>query len=92
MYWFLVNRFLMSGISFAFPVADEFMEYFSKHIRKIKMRRQPADMSTNLFDGPQGQSYLSKKHKGTMKSMRSQAKRTQRCSTPRARDLPGLKS
>jgi hypothetical protein len=32
-------------------------------------------------------SYLSKKHKGNSKSMRSQGKRAQRFCTPRARDL-----
>jgi hypothetical protein len=33
-----MNRFLMSGISLASSVADEFFENFSKHIGKNKMR------------------------------------------------------
>jgi hypothetical protein len=41
--------------------------------------------TTNIFDGPLGQSYFSQKHKGTTKSMRYQAKRAQRyCMPPRA--------
>jgi hypothetical protein len=48
MQWFLVNRFLMSGILLASPAAGEFIGHFSKHNRKIKTRRQPAGMPTYL--------------------------------------------
>jgi hypothetical protein len=43
-------------------------------------------LSPPFFDGPLGQSYFSQKRKGTTKSMRSQARRGQRCCTRRARD------